>query len=261
MSATPHRRQVDLPGGRRARVLEMGEGEALVFLGGLVGLPRWPAILDQLAAHRRVIAPSLPGFHGCELFRDLDHTLDWITSVLDLLDACAPEPVDLLGASLGATLAAEAAAMNPSRARRLALISPFGLFRAQEPTTDIWAQRKKAVAALVSNEPASFAAFRALPEGEDEVEWTVLLNRSQEAAARLLWPMGDTGLERRLHRIVCPTLLLWGDDDRVVPASYAKLFSDAIRGTTEIRSIEGAGHMAELDRPDAVAQAVLSFID
>jgi len=239
----------------------MGDGEALVFLGGLIGLPRWPEVLTQLAASRRVIAPSLPGFHGCELFRDLDCTLDWVTSVLDLLDACTSGPVDLLGASLGATLAAEAAAMNPSRVESLALISPFGLFRTQEPVTDIWAQRKKAFAALVSNEPARFDAFRALPDGEDEVEWTVLLNRSQEAAARLLWPMGNTGLERRLHRIQCPTLLLWGDDDRVVPASYAKLFAGAIRGTSEIRSVEGAGHMAELDRPDTVAQAVLAFID
>ena len=258
----PARRQVDLPEGRQARVLEMGEGEALVFLGGIIGLPRWPEVLTRLAAARRVIAPSLPGFYGCELFRDLDHPIDWVTSTLDLLDACAPAgPVDVLGASLGATLAAEAAAMNASRVERLALVSPFGLFRNDEPVTDIWAQRKKAFASLLSNQPAEFEAFRERPEDEDEVEWTVLSNRSQEAAARLLWPMGDTGLARRLHRIQCPTLLLWGDDDRVVPASYAKLFAEGISGHTQIRSIEGAGHTAELDRPTAVAEAVLDFLD
>jgi pimeloyl-ACP methyl ester carboxylesterase len=261
MSALPGQHELSLPGGRKTRVLEMGEGAPLVFLGGLVGLPRWPEVLTRLAATRRVIAPALPGFHGCEFFRDLDYTIDWVTSTLDLLDACSEGPVDILAASLGATLAAEAAAMNPTCAARLALIAPFGIFRTEEPSTDIWAQRKKEISALLSSEPAALDAFRALPDGEDEVEWTVLIRRSQEAGTRLLWPMGDTGLERRLHRIACPTLLLWGERDRVMPQSYAKLFADGISGPTQVRSIEGAGHMAEFDRPEAVAQAVLAFLD
>ena len=69
----------------------------------------------------------------------------------------------------------------------------------------------------------------------------------------------------RVHLLVVGDLVLdsyvWGDVDRVVPASYAKLFAQAIAGPSEIHSIDGAGHTAELDRPDAVARAILAFID
>jgi pimeloyl-ACP methyl ester carboxylesterase len=78
--------------------------------------------------------------------------------------------------------------------------------------------------------------------------------------ARLLWPFGDRGLTRRLHRITAPTLLVWGGADRIVPASYAKRFAAGIAGRTRIRSIAGAGHRADFDAPDALAKAVLEFL-
>ena len=74
------------------------------------------------------------------------------------------------------------------------------------------------------------------------------------------WPLTDTGLAKRLHRITAPTLVAWGAEDRLVPPSYAKRFADALGGPAEIRQIPGAGHMAELDAPEALAEAVLEFL-
>ncbi len=73
-------------GGHRCRIWEKGEGEPLGFLGGLRGLPRWPGFLDRLAEHRRVIAPSLPGFPGATGHDRLDDLADWVTATLDLLE-------------------------------------------------------------------------------------------------------------------------------------------------------------------------------
>ena len=84
--------------------------------------------------------------------------------------------------------------------------------------------------------------------------------RAQEAAARLLWPIGDLGLAKRLHRIRATTLILWGDQDRVVPASYAKRFAEAIAGDTTLQTIKGAGHLADLDAPDPTASTILDFL-
>ena len=138
--------------------------------------------------------------------------------------------------------------------------APLGLFDANEPVADIWAQTRSELSALLSNEPERLAAFLAAPADADAIEWQILMTRANEAAARLLWPTCDRGLHKRLHRIVAPTLFLWGSADRVVPASTAKRFTTAVSGWTEVCSIEGAGHMAEIDQPDAVASAILRFL-
>lgn len=259
MSA-PDERRIRLPRGGEARVWEKGEGPPLCFLGGLRGLPRWPAFLDRLAARRRVLAPSLPGFPGATGHQELDGVADWVTAALDLLEASGAAGADLVGASVGATLAVEIAAFSRESLRRLALIAPFGLFDEREPVADVFALRKSEVAPMLCADPARYEAFVAKPDGEDEIEWQVTLVRAEEAAARLLWPTGDLGLATRLHRVVAPTLLVWGARDRVVPASYAKRFADGLGGLVQVRSVEGAGHMAELDAPDAVADAVLEFL-
>jgi pimeloyl-ACP methyl ester carboxylesterase len=242
-------------------VWEKGAGAPLVFLGGLRGLPRWPRVLDLLSARRRVIAPSLPGFPGATGHDRLDDVFDWVTATLDLVDACDLERFDLVGASVGGTLAAEIAAVSTAMLDRLVLIAPFGLYDDAEPVADIWAQRASGLPALLSARPERLAAFLARPDGADEIDWQVLSSRANEAAARLLWPTGDLGLRKRLHRIRIPTLLLWGGDDRVVPAGYAKRFSDGISGWVETASIADAGHVAEIDQPEAVASAILGFID
>jgi pimeloyl-ACP methyl ester carboxylesterase len=247
--------------GTSCRVWEKGSGAPLCFLGGLRGLPRWTPFLDRLAARRQVVAPSLPGFPGALGHDRLDDPIDWIAATLDLLEACGLDGADWVGASVGATLAAEAAIFSPASLRRLVLVAPFGLFDEAEPVADLWATRSHELPELVSARPERFAEALAAPEDADAAEWQLELHRANEAAARLLWPLGDLGIAKRLHRIKAPTLLLWGGEDRVLPASYAKRFAERIAGWVEIRSIEGAGHVAEIDAPDAVADAVLAFLE
>src|SRR5262245_30490828 len=247
--------------GERCRVLEKGEGAPIGFLGGLRGLPRWTPFLDRLAERRRVVAPSLPGFPGARGHERMDDVADWVCATLDLLEASGLEGADLVGASVGATLAAEAAAFSHATLRRLVLIAPFGLFDPEAPVADLRAQHPGGVPALLSARPERLAAALAPPEGADAGEFALDLHRASEAAARLLWPLAGLGLGKRLHRVRTPTLLIWGSGDRVVPPSYAKHFASAISGWVEIREIEGAGHVAEIDAPDAVAEAVLAFVE
>ena len=55
--------------------------------------------------------------------------------------------------------------------------------------------------------------------------------------------------------------LVWGSDDRVVPASYAKRFSDGISGPTTVQTIEDAGHLVDVDQPEALAETILAFLE
>jgi pimeloyl-ACP methyl ester carboxylesterase len=246
--------------GQPCRVWEAGAGAPVGYLAGILGLPRWTPFLERLAARRRVIAPSLPGFPGAIGHDRIDSHLDWISATLDLLDAAGLGGADLIGASVGGALAAEVAAMSPASVKKLVLIAPFGIFDAREPGADPFAQAPGVMPGMCCADPAKVAALVEPPAGTDPIEWQVAQVRASEAAARLLWPTTDTGVVKRLHRIACPSLILWGSRDALVPASYAKRFADGIRGRTEVRSIEGAGHLADLDAPEKVADAVLDFL-
>jgi abhydrolase domain-containing protein 6 len=247
--------------GYATRVWRAGSGPKIGFLAGYGGLPRWIPFLDQLAQARTVIVPSLPGFPGGDRGHSiLDTHLDWVLAVRDILDKADLRGADLVGSSVGASLVAEIAALWPDTVRRLALLAPFGLFDETNPPTDPWAQRADSVPGLMCADPEIWKALKAVPEGANSVEWPIEQTRANEAAARIFWPLGNTRLEKRLPRIQAPTLLLWGEQDRVMPVAYAQAFAKGIQGPTETRVIPGAGHLAELDRPEAVAAAVLAFM-
>jgi abhydrolase domain-containing protein 6 len=143
----------------------------------------------------------------------------------------------------------------------LALIAPFGLFNDTDPPTDPWAQRADAVPGLMCADPENWKALKEVPEGANSVEWPIEQTRANEAAARIFWPLGNTKLEKRLKLIQAPTLLIWGEQDRIMPRSYADRFAQGIAGRTETTVIAGAGHLAELDRPAEIAAAIIRWTD
>jgi len=242
------------------RVWTKGVGPKLGFLAGLGGLPRWLPFLDRLAEHRTVVAPSLPGFPGATGHNVLDSHLDWVVAVRQLIDKSGLAGADLVGASVGGAFAAEMAAIFPGHVRKLALIAPFGLFDESDPAADPWAQRRDALPGLMCADGERWTAMVAPPDGANSVEWPIEMNRAAEAAARAFWPLGNTRLEKRLGLIEAPTLILWGDRDAVMPPSYAGRFAAALDGHARVETVPGAGHLAYLDQPDAVARAVLAHL-
>ena len=246
--------------GSPCRVWRKGSGAPLFYLPGFGGLPKWTPFLDRLAETRTVVAPSPPGYPGGLGHDRLDTLLDWIVATRDLLGEAGMAEGDLVASSVTGALALEVAALWPGMVRRLVLTAPFGLYDDAEPTADIWAQKPQDVPSVLCADPERWTWLKAPPEGANSVEWPIEQTRAAEAAARYLWPLGRTGVERRLHLVRCPTLLLWGSEDRIVPFGYAARFAAAIGGPVTVTRIEGAGHLAELDRPDAMAAAIGAFL-
>jgi pimeloyl-ACP methyl ester carboxylesterase len=247
--------------GYSCRVWTAGSGPKLGFLAGFGGLPRWVPFLDALARERTVVVPSLPGFPGGERGHvALDSHLDWLVATRQLLEGAGLAGADLAGSSVGGSLAAEIAALWPGLVNRLALIAPFGLFDENDPAADPWAQRPGDVAGLFCADPKNWEMLKAEPEGHNDPEWPIEQVRASEAAARIFWPLGNTKLEKRLKLITAPTLLVWGGEDRIMPRSYADKFAAGIQGQTEIAVIPGAGHLAELDKPEETAAAILGWV-
>ena len=251
---------IEVAGGP-CRIWEKGSGEPLGVLFGLGGCPRWSPFLERLAEQRRVIVPSLPGFQGSGTqYRNLDGHLDWITVTLDLLEAAGLTGADIVGNSVAGMLCAEVAALVPGFVRRLVLCDSYGIFDVQDPGGDVFALMPDDSVALQTDDLAKYKELFDARDDDDQVEWKISLFRANEAAARIIWPFGDRGLEKRLHRLRMPTLLLWGANDRVVPPSYMKRFSAQIAGPVKTKVIANAGHLLWLDQPGKSADAILRFL-
>jgi len=247
--------------GFSTRAWRKGSGPKLGFLAGYGGLPRWIPFLDALAEQRTVIVPSLPGFPGGDRGHTvLDTHLDWVLTVREILAKSELLGADLVGSSVGGSLAAEIAAIWPDDVRKLALIAPFGLFEEKDPATDPWAQRADAIPGLMCADPETWKSLKAPPEGANSIEWPIEQTRANEAAARIFWPLGNTKLEKRLKLIHAPTLLIWGEQDRIMPRGYAATFRQSITAPTELVIISGAAHLAELDKPREVADSILRWL-
>ena len=246
--------------GHPCRVWTKGSGPKIGLLAVLGGQPPGFPSLDRLAESRTVIVPALPGFPGATGHNILDTHLDWLVAVRTLLTKAGLDGADLAGSSVGGSFVAEIAALWPQSVRRIAMIAPFGLFDENNPATDVWAQRADDVPALLCAKPEAYKELKAIPAGAHSLEWPIEQTRAAEAAARIFWPLGNSKLERRLPLITAPTLLIWGEADRVMPRSYADQIAKAIPGGAKITTIADAGHLAELDQPDAVAKAVLAHV-
>lgn len=256
---TPQTRTVTI-NGHPCRIWEKGSGKPLFCLTHGFLLLRWNEFHEQLSGSFRMVVCSLPGFPGSKGHDEIDDLLSWFLVAKDLLTAAGFQPGDtLVGSSGPGALAADVAALWPEWVGRLVLIAPFGLYDPSRPPRDVFAVMQKNLPAVLSSEPERLRAQIAPPEGEDAGEWSIVVNRLQEAMIRFLWPLGDTRLRARLPRIKAPTLVIWGEKDEVLPPPYAQHFVQAIGGKVGAVQINGAGHLAEFDKPELVAGEIVRF--
>src|SRR5918995_1510157 len=238
-----------------------GEGDPLLFLHGTSGLRGWPPFLESLARSFRVIVPDHPGFGRSEGLEHLDDVVDLALYYTEFIDAMGLEQPYLVGHSLGGMIAAEVAAIAPDMASKLVLMAPVGLWLDDHPVMDFFAATPEELATAMFHAPGSAIAKELMTMPSDsEAHLEAVLERTKNlsAAGKFLWPIPDKGLKKRIHRIVAPTLLLWGKDDQFVPAVYADEFARRLPGA-RLEIVEQAGHAPQLEQPDGVARLVREF--
>jgi pimeloyl-ACP methyl ester carboxylesterase len=132
------------------------------------------------------------------------------------------------------------------------LLAPFGIVDENDIGFDLYATRAtERLAHLFAKGVPEQVANRFAHYGEEEAPVATYL--ADIASASLLWPLGDRGLRKRVHRIRCPKLVLWGGQDELLPVGVAEEWGAAT-------VIDGAGHLMEWDTPDEVAAALRSFL-
>lgn len=266
----PYSRMLDLGSGRpKLEVQEGGAGPALLFLHGAGGVA-WDGALGLLAKHFHVYAPSLPGFgkspsEGLELIED---SLELWQLGFDVMEALGLDKPLLVGESFGGWVAAEMAALRPKEVGKLALLAPVGLWRDDAPVTDLFGLTIGELLPFLFHDLASPAAknmsqLTTLMSDKDDrtqaqIDQLIGIFLGFRTAAKFLFPVPDTGLERRLWRIRVPTLVVWGAQDRLIAPSYAEIFAKRVRHA-QIVLIERCGHLLLAEQPEAAAKEIQRF--
>lgn len=241
-----------------------GRGAPLVYLHGAGGLPAFTPNLEMLSQQFAVTAPLHPGFGSTgeeQLHADV---LAFTLHTWDVLDALGIDEPILVGHSLGGMLAAEMAALEPRRVKKLVLVGATGLWLDDCPSADFFAMKPEELVEAVFYDPRSDLAnaFLSLPRDKEAAN-EVMLQRVKgfATAGRFLWPLPDRGLSERLYRVTAPTLLLWGEGDKIIPPRYAYAFRDLLTGSEEVKVqvIPRAGHMVLLEQTGAATRAIFEF--
>lgn len=247
--------------GHHVEVWQKGRGQDLLFLHGLTGLKGCEPLLEGLAQSFRVTAPHHPGFGHSTGVESIHDVLDSVLFVSDVIDALELKTPHLVGHSLGGMIAAELAAVSPKNFGRLILLAPFGLWDEGRPTLDFFRLEPRELAISMfhaRSNPFARVIGAASPEATHSGPYYALI-QGLAAAGRLLWPIPDRGLARRMNRITNPSLILWGQSDRIVSPAYAQLFVDGL-AKSKSAILKKAGHMLPVELPGEVMTAILQFM-
>ena len=209
-----------------------------------------------------MVAPHLPGYGestGGELIEDV---VDACLFYHQLMDDLGIASAHVVGHSMGGMLAAELAALDVHRVKRLVLIGAAGFWLDQHPLPDPFALDLSDLAAHLFHDPKSPLAqmFATIPTDPQQLaDMYVERTRRLSQASRFLWPIPDRGLKKRTWRIAAPTLVVWGESDRMIPLIYAGEFTSRIRNSCCV-SIKEAGHMVMYEQPEIFVKTVRDFL-
>jgi len=234
---------------------DRGEGRPLLLLHGGGG-PMTVAGFGELLAsgrHARVLSPIHPGFNGTPRPEAL-HTVRGLAELyVALLDQLDLNDVTVVGNSIGGWIAAEIGVLGSLRVSRIVVIDGTGIEVPGHPVADFFSLRMDQVAKLSYHDPARFGIdLSTLPPAAQ----AVMAGNRAALAAYAGTAMFDPSLRDRLSTMTTPTLVLWGDSDRIVDPDYGRAFAAAIP-TARFQLLKDTGHLPQLETPDLVLQAML----
>lgn len=264
--------------GKPANVIDLGDGPPLVFVHGLSG--SWQNWLEQLpvfAREHRVIAMDLPGFGESPLPSQPISIANYGRWLDALFAALGIEGAAVVGNSMGGFIAAETAIAFPHRVERLVLVSAAGLtiehqrddriLRALEVTenvSQIVMQHLMARSDALIKRPRSRRAMLSIV-AKDAAKLHPALAREQirgtgkPGFVAALDALTSYPIRDRLGDISCPTLIVWGKDDFLVPVRDAYEFAELIPDS-ELIVWEDTGHVSMLERPEEFNAALTEFL-
>lgn len=240
-------------------LLKRGSGKPLLVLHDELGFPGWMRWNEELAASHEQCIPLQPGFGRSE-------RLEWVRDYRDLavyyarLARKLGSPIDVIGFSAGAYLAAEMAVIDPGLFEKIILVGPLGVKPAAGEIFDFLAVTARThVAATVSKQDAP--EFGKIYGGNLGPEQFQLFEAARAETSRLGWQpfMFDPALPALLPGVSNETLIIRGSDDLVCPQGCVDAYAAALPNA-QVSSIDGVGHRPEIEDPDTFLRLIRNFL-
>ena len=232
--------------GFRIRYMEAGQGNQVVILESATW--GFSKVRDALSQNYRVVAIDLPGFGRSSANTRSQSVPELAQTATKAVDQIVSGKFTLIGTSFGANVALWQTLQAPDEVECLILISPTAI------------RLKESAAAPTPEE--SFRDLLAHPEnapglmGIDPSLWA----KEQELVRRLKGQTHDAAAENKLSEIRCPTLVVFGVNDKTVATEAARIYGEKIPNSN-ISFVYDAGHLIEAERPEALIDAVSSYVE
>src|SRR5262249_11960388 len=214
--------------GVKSRVFEAGSGAPLLFLHGAGGLFAENPFLDRLAERYHVFAPEFPGYRESAVDELLEDMLVFAVDGWGVATPLGLAQPHLLGHSLDGVIAAEMDALAPRDLAKLVLVGQACLWVAEQPIPDIFSFLPHEFAQYLFYDRAQGEALLTggldLKNPEALSEFYIANSRRLSMAGKILFPIPNRRLSKRLYRLTAPTLLLWGKSGKLIPPVYAERF-------------------------------------
>ena len=252
--------------GHKIRYLESGNSKnTLVLLHGLgASAERWLNVIPLFSKEYTVIVPDLIGF-GLSDKPHVDYTPEYFVDFLEqFFEQTGITRPNLIGSSLGGQIAANYTSSHTDEIEKLILVSPAGTMTQSTPALEAYV-----MAALYPNEQTAKNAFEMMEGSGIDVHPEIIdgfVERMQLPNAKLAFMSTVLGLKNsesilsKLGSISTPTLIIWGENDPVIPINYADEFVSAIQDCRFFR-MDGCGHTPYVQDPHTFATKSLEFLN
>jgi pimeloyl-ACP methyl ester carboxylesterase len=272
MSVTVKTRKLSVAG-HAVEIAEAGSGPALLYLHGFADVhgasSAFMPFHEALARSFRVIAPAHPCCAGSDEDDDIETMDDLAFRYAETMDALGLDEVAIAGACVGGWIAAELAVRHPERVTHLVLIGASGLQVPDQPIGDLfWEAQPRngtdysGMRRLLFGRDDAAEAVALFPDSRGDMGRELTRYKTMRFASRIGFNppyFYDRHLRRRLHRYGGPSLVLWGEDDRMVPRAHGEAYAEGLAGA-ELHVISGAGHSPQVERPAETAALISTFL-
>ncbi|MBK19079.1 MAG: hypothetical protein CMM52_09635 [Rhodospirillaceae bacterium] len=259
--------------GNQVWIIEEGNGGPVIYLHGFADVPGLagdvPPLQMELAKDFQIIAPAHPACSKSDEREDLDNMEDLVFHYLDVFEALDLDTFHLVGSCLGGWVAAEIASRYPERIRSLSLIGATGLFVKGHPVADIfWVAQPEDglyyndLRNILFSSKDSEIGNELFPDGRGELDRELLRYGMFRFASRFGFSppyLHNRKLRSRLRRYKGPALVIWGENDHLVPREHATAYSDELNNAP-IEIISESGHSVQVEAVADAAALILKFL-